>query len=86
MSDYDQTDPLLASARQPFAVTPDDAAPLPRVPKAIYVGTGGDLVLRGVSGDEDVTFANVPDGTMLPVHALFVRATGTTAGDIVALA
>jgi len=86
MSEYDQTDPLLASARQPFDVVPDDEAELPRVPKALYIGTGGDIALRGVGADTDATFRNVPSGFLLPVRAQFVRATGTTAEDIVALA
>jgi hypothetical protein len=33
----------------------------------------------------DVTFANVPTGTKLPVRVSKVKATGTTASSIVAL-
>lgn len=32
----------------------------------LYVGTGGDLVAVSPSGDV-VTFANVPDGTFMPI-------------------
>jgi hypothetical protein len=46
---------------------------------------GGTLVARGVGGGADVTFRNVPDGAVLPFRAEFVRATGTSATDIVAL-
>ncbi|MGF1549199.1 MAG: hypothetical protein ACFBQW_01485 [Sphingomonadaceae bacterium] len=77
-------DSVSAPANDAEAVTPDDANPLPRVPKALYVGTGGTIVLRG-KGDADASFVNVADGTILPVRARFVRATGTTAADIVAL-
>ena len=41
-------DALLAPARAPFAITPSDGSALPVLPKALYVGTGGTLVLRGV--------------------------------------
>jgi len=80
------SDMVAAPACAPFAVTPSDAAPLPVVPKALYVGTAGDLVLRGVAGASDVTFRNVAAGQVIDVRAGFVRATGTTAADIVALA
>ena len=64
---------------------PDDVNPLPDVPKAIYVGTGGTIVMRGAGGGVDVSFRKVADGTIIPFRALFVRAAGTTAADIVAL-
>lgn len=75
-----------APSAHPFAVVPSDAAPLTMIPKALYVGTGGTLVLRTSSGSADVTFRNLADGQLLPVRAQYVRATGTTAADIVALA
>ncbi len=50
----------------------------------IYVGTGGNLVVTTVSGEE-VTFKNVPDGMILPVQVIVVHATSTTAADLIAL-
>ncbi|MBN8848141.1 MULTISPECIES: hypothetical protein [unclassified Sphingomonas] len=82
----DSSDMIIASSRAPYAVTPSDATPLPVVPKALYVGTAGNIVLRGVGGAADVTFKNVAAGQVLDVRASYVRATGTTAADIVALA
>lgn len=73
-------------ARAPFAVAPSDSVGLATIPKALYVGTGGTVVLRGVDGTADATFRNVANGQVLDVRAIFVRATGTTATDIVALA
>lgn len=67
------------------AVAPHDVNPLPDVPKALYVGGGGSLVARGSGGGGDVAFRNLAPGTVLPFRAAFVRATGTTATDIVAL-
>ncbi|MDP2129988.1 MAG: hypothetical protein U0975_16335 [Erythrobacter sp.] len=79
-------DVLTAPAINLYAIVPHDTDPLPVVPKAIYVGTGGDVVLRGIGSDQDVTFRNVPAGLDLMVRASHVRATGTTASDLVAYA
>jgi hypothetical protein len=67
-----------------MAVVPHDVNALADVPKALFVGTGGNITLRG-AGTSDLVFKNVPDGSVLPFRAQFVRATGTTAADIVAL-
>lgn len=67
------------------AVTPNDAANLPTVPtRALYVGTGGNIVVDSVSSTS-ITFRNVPPGTMLPIAVYRVRATSTTASNIVAI-
>lgn len=79
-------DSLIAPARNCFAVTPNDSAGLPSLPKAIYVGVGGDVTLRAADSAQDVTFVNVPSGTILDVRTAFIRATGTTAGNILGLA
>ena len=75
-----------APAQTCFQVTPDDVADLPAVTKAIYVGTAGDLTLRMTNNATDVTFRNIPAGFILDVRAIAVRATGTSASDIVGLA
>ncbi|WP_375427117.1 hypothetical protein [uncultured Sphingomonas sp.] len=72
-------------SRAPFAVAPHDVDPLPILPKALYVGTAGDVTLRGVAASADVVFRNCAAGQILDVRASHVRATGTTAADIVAL-
>jgi hypothetical protein len=77
-------DEVSASARAPYAVQPHDVNALPRVPKGIYVGTGGDVTLRGVEGDADVTYRNLPDASYIAVRASHVRATGTTAANLIA--
>lgn len=77
-------DSLLSSSRAPYAVTPDDAAPLPAVPKGIFVGSGGDVTLRGVDSTADVTYRNLPDASYIAVRAAYVRATGTTATNLIA--
>jgi hypothetical protein len=78
-------DHVSAPATRGRAVVPHDVNALADVPKALFVGTGGTLVARGVNDAADVTFKNLGAGTVLPFRASHVRATGTTAADIVAL-
>lgn len=81
-------DSATAPARIVSAFVPSDTADLPDTPKAIYVGTGGDLTLIAADAPGDaagVLFRNLPSGSLLPVRARRVVATGTTAADLVAL-
>lgn len=73
-------------ARECFSITPDDASDITQVTKAIYVGSGGDVVLRAIESGGDVTFRNVPSGAILDVRVSAIRATGTSAADIIGLA
>lgn len=77
-------DSLGSPSRAPYAITPSDADPLPFIPKGIYVGTGGNVTLRGIGGSTDVTYKNLADGSYIAVRASHVRATGTTAADLIA--
>jgi hypothetical protein len=55
------------------------------IPGAVlYIGTGGDVKVTTISGD-DVTFKNLPNGSVLAVQVKKVFSTGTDADDIVAL-
>lgn len=78
-------DAVFAPATRGVAVVPHDANALADIPKALFVGMGGDLVARGANDASDVTFKNLAAGSVLPFRARFVRATGTTAASIVAL-
>lgn len=71
-------------ADRAIAVVPADNQPLPFLPRAIYVGTGGDLVMTGANG-QSVSWKNVPAGVILPFRASIVHATGTTAANLLAL-
>lgn len=75
---------LTAPAASAAALTPTDAADLPRATRALYVGTAGDLHLRLTSGDE-VTLTNAAAGMIYPLRITRVFATGTTAGALVGL-
>ncbi len=76
----------IAPAELCFAITPSDTENLVRATKAIYVGTGGVVSLVPVRGTEAVSFVNVPDGSVMDIRAKAIRATGTTATNIVGLA
>jgi hypothetical protein len=78
-------DAVSAPATRGVAVTPHDANALADIPKALFIGTAGDLVARGLNDAVDLTFKNLAAGSVLPFRARFVRATGTTAANIVAL-
>lgn len=80
------TDSPIAPAEDCFAITPSDSADLARATKAIYVGRAGDIALVPVRGNLPVMFRNVAAGTIIDVRVRAVRATGTTAADLVGLA
>lgn len=73
-------------ARDAFVIAPSDATPLAVLPRAIYVGGGGAITLRCVDSGADVVFRNLAGGQILDVRASHVRATGTTATDLIGLA
>lgn len=76
--------PELRHFTQVAAVTPSDSADLPLGQcLALYIGVSGDVSLDAPSGTA-VLFKAVPVG-VLNVAATRVRATGTTATNIVAL-
>lgn len=67
------------------AVTPSDsAANNISTFRALYVGTGGNVVVVGAD-NVAVTFTAVPGGSILPVQGKRVNSTSTTASNIVAL-
>ncbi|NJO13929.1 MAG: hypothetical protein HC870_01625 [Rhizobiales bacterium] len=77
---------LTAPALDCFAIVPSDSLDLPKATRAIYIGTGGDVVLRAVGSQAEVTFRNVISGSIIDVRVAAIRATGTSAEDIVGLA
>lgn len=67
-----------------FAIAPHDSTPLPEITRALYVGVAGDVTLILASG-QSVMLKAVPAGTLLPVRAQRVNATGTTAASLVGM-
>lgn len=75
---------VTAPSANPYPVVPSDTEPLTKLPKGIYVGTGGDVTLRGAGSDVDVTYRNLSDGSYIAVRASHIRETGTTASNMIA--
>lgn len=74
----------MSPAEYGVAVTPSDSTDLPQVARALYVGTGGDLNIDFADGST-VLLPSVLGGVIVPVRARRVRATLTTASNIIAL-
>jgi len=53
--------------------------------RGLYVGGAGDVALMAPGATAAVTFVGVPAGAVLPVQAVKVMSTNTTATSIVAL-
>lgn len=75
---------LQNTASDGFSITPSDTADLQETANAIYVGGAGDIALV-TTGGASLTFVAVPAGSILPVKARTVLATGTTATTLLAL-
>lgn len=68
-----------------YAVTPNDSANLAQPARGLWIGTTGNVAVALSNGGASVTFQNIPSGTLLPIQAYRVYATGTTATNILAL-
>lgn len=73
-----------APAEDAVAVVANNGTDISPVPRAVYVGTAGNVVVDTWGGSTDVTFKNVPAGTTLPIRPKRVKTT-STAADMVAL-
>ena len=65
-------------------VSPNDSVDLAQVSRALYIGGSGDVAVQMKDGSTG-TLVGVPGGQVLPVRAVRVLATGTTATNIVAV-
>lgn len=72
------------SATDGYLITPNDTIELQYVTNGIYVGLGGDINVQLMKGTT-LLLRNVPTGFIMPVRALKILATGTTAGYLVGL-
>lgn len=89
MSDFygTYTSELTAPASANFDIIPSDTTDLEHIPRSVYVGVGGHVVIVGRedTNDTGVTFQNVPAGSIIPVRARRILATGTTAAGLIGL-
>lgn len=75
---------LTFPATRHFAIAPDDSADLAAVPRAIYVGVGGDVAMQLVDDPGvTVTYSNMLSGVVYPCRPVRILATGTTATGLV---
>jgi len=82
---FSSVDSVTSPSRDWFDIAPSDNSDLSFVPKAIYVGTGGDIVVTSSRTNSEVVFRNVPSGAILDIRPASVKETGTTATDLVGL-
>jgi len=67
-----------------FNITPSDTINLPGATVGgIFVGGAGNLTVQPLAGGPAVTFTGITAGTLLPIIANKVFATGTTATAMV---
>jgi hypothetical protein len=72
--------------RNAVAITPHDTNPsIIGSPVGVYVGGAGAITCTLSGGSADVVFAAVPVGAVLDVELSAVKATGTTATNLLAL-
>lgn len=80
---------MVVPARSAEELVPTTNADIEITPpcRALWVGTGGDLVGILANDDTEVTFPNVQDGTLLPFAFKQISSIGdgTTATGLVAL-
>jgi len=76
----------ISAAVKAVAVTPADNTALTNGScRGLYVGGAGNIAAILDNDTVAVTFVGLAAGTILPVYAKYVQATGTTATNIVAL-
>lgn len=75
---------ITAPGSDAFAITPSNVNLLPTAARALYVGGGGDITLVTVAGTT-VLFTACLQGSILPVMAIQIKATGTTATLLVGI-
>jgi hypothetical protein len=66
-----------------FAITPSDGTALAQPCRAIFIGGTGNLTVITNAG-QTVLFSNVPVG-VLAISCSYVKATGTTATNLVGM-
>ena len=74
--------PVFFQGEDGASVTPSDSTALQT--GVLYIGSGGNVNVRTRAGT-DLLFANVADGSFLPVVVDMVYSTSTTASDILIL-
>lgn len=75
-------------AQEAFAITPSDTDELVYVTRFIYVGVTGDIklaMMNDCNGAGTILLKAAQAGSVIPIRARKVLATGTTATDLIGL-
>jgi hypothetical protein len=83
--DNSQSQPAGLSARNAAVVTPNNDTDLAQVTRGVFVGGAGNLNVNMAGTGTEVTFTGVPAGAFLPISVARIRATSTTATNIMAV-
>ena len=75
---------LVSPATAAETIVPSDTDELAYATRAVYVGSGGDVAAETVGGDV-ILLRNTQPGVIYPLRLVRVRATGTTAADLIGL-
>lgn len=67
-----------------IAIAPNDTTPLAAACRAIYIGAAGNVKLKTMQG-VSVEFVGLQAGQILPVQAILIFNTSTTATNLVAI-
>jgi hypothetical protein len=73
---------VISVGLNPLTVTASDSTTYSPILEAIYIGTGGTLIIKNNDG-VSVTYTNLPNASWLDVRATKVMTTGTTASGII---
>jgi len=82
------SDTPISPGTRAVGITPNDGTDLTDIPKAVYVGVGGDITMIGSGAPADavgVQWKNVAAGSMIPFRPRRILATGTTAASMLAV-
>lgn len=86
--DWYNKDSVELQGTRALAVVPSDTTDLNSIPKALYVGGGGDIMMIGTNapgGSAGLLWKAVPTGAILPFRPRRILAAGTSATNIVAI-
>lgn len=73
-----------SAAGDAFTITPSDTTNFDKMTDAIFIGGDGNIAVVKKDGTA-ITFTGVIAGQVLPINAIRVNSTGTTATNLVGL-
>ena len=85
MKFYGEAERVSDPGDQAEEIVPNDTTELPNGPcKGVYVGTGGDITMKGPGDSDFRVWKNAQSGSIIPFRALIIH-TDTTALDLLAI-